>query len=87
MGLARASPQTFRALAAGRGERAALTEAARRVLMAAHEVALSDPEAAIACFRSAPQALAETGVEQFEEWAREGLRAGAAHSPRARRSY
>jgi hypothetical protein len=85
--LARTSPSTFRALVAGRGERARLVEVARRVIGAAHEVALSDPEAAIACFRSAPQALTETSVEQFEDWAREGLRAGAALSPRARRSY
>ncbi|HLM57836.1 MAG TPA: VWA domain-containing protein, partial [Pyrinomonadaceae bacterium] len=85
--LARTSPATFRALSAGRAPRERLAEVARRVIAAAREVAAADPEAAIACFRSAPQALRETSVEQFESWAREGLKLGAATTARARRSY
>ena len=49
------------------------TETARRVIAAAREVARVDVEAALLCFRSGPQALRTTTVEQFERWAADGL--------------
>ncbi|MCA1592593.1 MAG: VWA domain-containing protein [Acidobacteria bacterium] len=84
--LARMSPAFFRSLAEGKAERARVAELSRRLLAAAHAVALVDAEAAICCFRSGPQALRVTSVEQFERWAREGL-ATENVTPRARRSY
>ncbi len=84
--LARTSPAFFRALAETRGQGERVAEPARRVIMAAREVASIDVEAAILCFRSGPQALRTTTVEQFERWARDGL-ALADASARARRSY
>jgi len=81
--LARSTPGFFRATHEARPRDA---DAVRRVLAAAREVARVDAEAAISCFRSAPQALRATTVEQFERWAREGLELENA-SPRARRSY
>ncbi|HEV3469824.1 MAG TPA: VWA domain-containing protein [Pyrinomonadaceae bacterium] len=83
--LARSTPGFFRATAEARA-RAGAPDAVRRVLAVAREVARVDAEAAISCFRSAPQALRATTVEQFERWAREGLDIESA-SPRARRSY
>ncbi|HYE14639.1 MAG TPA: VWA domain-containing protein [Pyrinomonadaceae bacterium] len=84
--LARTSPATFRALSPPKAGRARAVETARRVVAAAHAVARVDAEAAISCFRSAPQALRATTVEQFERWARAGLEAEG-ETPRGRRSY
>ena len=67
-----------------------------RVLRLTSEIAEQDTEAALALFRSTPQALRSAGVEQFERWAREGLTFDTSSnaetkslvdSPRARRSY
>jgi nitric oxide reductase NorD protein len=84
--LARTGPAALRALAESRAERERLTEVARNVVEAAHEVARVDAEAAVCCFRSAPAALRATTVERFRGWAREGLLAEQS-SARARRSY
>lgn len=85
--LARSSFDFFRSMSdPRRTSRASIVENTRRALEVAREVAMVDAEAAVSCFRSAPQALRTTGVEQFERWAREGL--GAEHSSaRARRSF
>ncbi|HEX6626115.1 MAG TPA: VWA domain-containing protein [Pyrinomonadaceae bacterium] len=84
--LARTSPAFFRALAETGGQRARMDETARRVIVAAREVAHVDVEAALLCFRSGPLALRTASVEQFERWAADGL-APAESSARARRSY
>ncbi|HEV2708185.1 MAG TPA: VWA domain-containing protein [Pyrinomonadaceae bacterium] len=83
--LARSTPQFFRTFAA-RTDHVRAAELARRIIAAAHRVAQVDAEAAISCFRSGPQALATNSVEQFEQWAAEGLRRDTGNA-RARRSY
>ncbi|MFL6284807.1 MAG: nitric oxide reductase activation protein NorD, partial [Pyrinomonadaceae bacterium] len=83
--LARTGPQALRSLAeaktGGRAEELALA-----VIESVQEVARVDAEAAISCFRSAPNVLRAVTVEQFRAWAREGLLAENV-SARARRSY
>ncbi len=81
--LSRFSPAFFREMQT-RGRRS--TELALRIIDAAHDVARVDAEAAICCFRSGPQALRTTSIEQFERWAAEGL-ANTPDNARARRSY
>ncbi|MFN2532113.1 MAG: nitric oxide reductase activation protein NorD [Pyrinomonadaceae bacterium] len=61
-------------------------ELSQRVLVLTKEIALIDVEAALACFRSSARALRNVSIEQFEAWARRGLRAGRVDT-RARRSY
>ncbi|HJR08632.1 MAG TPA: VWA domain-containing protein [Pyrinomonadaceae bacterium] len=85
--LARHSPLFFRALPAHDARTTGRkSELARRVIAATRAVAEVDAEAAISCFRSAPAALRATSLEQFEQWAREGL-ALKRTDARARRSY
>jgi nitric oxide reductase NorD protein len=59
---------------------------ARRVLGLTNEIAATDAEAALACFRSSVRALRTVSIEQFEAWARRGL-STARSDTRARRSY
>ena len=63
-----------------------LADLALRVIKLTREIAETDGEAALACFRSSALALRTVSIEQFEQWARQGL---AAHNKdaRARRSY
>jgi hypothetical protein len=89
--LARHSPLFFRALPSPQDARGTATtqrasDLARRVIAATRAVAEVDAEAAISCFRSAPTALRATSIEQFEQWAREGL-ALKRNDARTRRSY
>jgi hypothetical protein len=84
--LARTGPSAVRSLAEHQWERARLTEVVLTVVEATHEVARVDAEAAISCFRAAPRALRSATLEQFREWAREGLLVENL-SARARRSY
>jgi hypothetical protein len=67
-------------------DRARLINLALRVMALTQEIANSDSEAALACFRSSSLALRTVTIEQFEEWARQGL---TLHSKdvRGRRSY
>jgi hypothetical protein len=81
----RSSPAFFRALA-GEMHHAQGVELARRVLAVTQEVARVDGEAALACLRSSVKALHSVSIEQFEQWAREGL-ALERNDARARRSY
>ncbi|MDT4896164.1 MAG: nitric oxide reductase NorD protein [Acidobacteriota bacterium] len=67
-------------------EHSRAVELALRVIAVTREVARLDGESALACFRSSPQALRTASIEQFEQWAREGLQAER-QDPRARRSY
>ena len=86
VGLARTGPAALRSLAEHGGDRARLTEVTLSVIEAAREVARADAEAAISCFRAAPQALRAATLEQFRAWAREGLLTENL-TARARRSY
>jgi hypothetical protein len=81
----RSSPRFVRALAAeARHEQ--LVNLALRVMQLTREIAETDGEAALACFRSSSSALRTVSIAQFEQWALAGL---SAHNkdPRARRSY
>lgn len=82
---ARSSPGFVRGLA-GEVERARAIELAQRVLMLTQEIARVDGEAALACFRSSARTLRTVSIEQFEDWARQGLTANRTDA-RARRSY
>ncbi len=81
----RSSPRFVRALR-NATDHARLTNLALRVIKLTREIAETDGEAALACFRSSALALRTVSIEQFEQWARQGL---AAHGKdaRARRSY
>lgn len=61
-------------------------ELSTRIVKVTREVAEVDAEAALACFRSSALALRSVSIEQFEEWAHQGLVLDRANS-RARRSY
>jgi len=80
----RTSPGFFQMLAK-ESDAARALHVARRVLNVTREVAQVDSEAALACFRSSLMALRAASIEQFEQWAREGLQ--PATDSRARRSY
>jgi nitric oxide reductase NorD protein len=80
--LARVGPEIARTILR---EQAAGPETLRRIIAAARQVAQTDTEAAIACFRSATSALRSSTLEQFEAWAAEGLRREV--DAKARRSY
>ena len=82
---ARSSPGFIRGLA-GEVERGRTIELAQRVLMLTREIARVDGEAALACFRSSARTLRTVSIEQFEDWARQGLTANRTDA-RARRSY
>jgi hypothetical protein len=82
----RVSPAFFQSLAADKDRRRAV-ELARRAIKVTREVAQVDGEAALACFRSSLRALRSVSIEQFEEWARDGLTAERGADARARRSY
>ncbi|HEY9404607.1 MAG TPA: hypothetical protein VIQ24_18255, partial [Pyrinomonadaceae bacterium] len=84
--LARHSPLFFHALPAHGARADYRAELARRVIAATRAVAEVDAEAAISCFRSAPAALRAASIEQFEQWARDGL-ALKRNDARSRRSY
>jgi nitric oxide reductase NorD protein len=81
----RYGPSFFQSLASEM-ERARAVELALRVIAVTREVAAQDGESALACFRSSTQALRTVSVEQFEQWARDGLQAER-QDQRARRSY
>jgi hypothetical protein len=81
----RSSPRFARNLSLER-DRSVAVELARRILSLTREIAKLDGEAALACFRSSARALRTVSIEQFEEWARAGLKS-AGTDARARRSY
>jgi nitric oxide reductase NorD protein len=59
---------------------------ARRVLHLTKEIAETDAESALACFRSAASALKKVSLIQFEDWVNAGL-ASDNKNARARKSY
>ncbi|HYJ45633.1 MAG TPA: hypothetical protein VEV81_03395, partial [Pyrinomonadaceae bacterium] len=81
----RAGPSFFQSLAEVASQGSAL-ELSRRIMAVTREVARVDGESALACFRSSARALRTVSVEQFEQWARDGLRQERG-TDRARRSY
>jgi hypothetical protein len=80
------SSRPFVRTLATEAEPARLIDLAVRVLKLTRQIAETDGEAALACFRSSALALKTVSIAQFEEWALHGL---TAHSKdaRARRSY
>lgn len=81
----RTSPSFFQTLVADT-ERARSALLAVRIIEVTSEVARVDGESALACFRSSSQALRAVSIEQFEQWARDGL-SPERSDQRARRSY
>jgi hypothetical protein len=81
----RSGPSFFQSLI-NQTERERALELCLRVLNITREVAKLDGESALACFRSSPQALRTVSIEQFEQWARDGL-SMERKDQRARRSY
>lgn len=82
----RTGPLFFRTLTAETNHAQAVGIASR-VISVTREVARVDGEAALACFRSSVKALRSVSIEQFEQWARDGLRQPERMEARARRSY
>jgi nitric oxide reductase NorD protein len=81
----RSTPRFIAGLSADVDHSRAL-QLSRRVLKLTREIAKLDSEAALACFRSSARALRSVSIEQFEEWARQGLKS-ISSDVRARRSY
>jgi hypothetical protein len=81
----RYGPSFFQSIASDM-EHARAVELCLRVLSVTREVARQDGESALACFRSSPQALRTVTIEQFEQWARDGM-LSEIKDQRARRSY
>lgn len=81
----RSSPRMLQSLIRDQ-ERLQAEEICRRVIALTVEIARVDGEAALACFRSAARSLRRVSIDQFEEWARQGLAIGQ-NDTRARRSY
>ena len=81
----RSSPRFLRGLSS-EANHDRLINLALRVLNLTRQIAETDGEAALACFRSSSSALRTVSIEQFEEWVGRGL---SSHSKdaRARRSY
>ncbi len=82
----RSSPGFFQIISAD-ADRNRSIELSRRVLTLTQEIGKLDGEAALACFRSSARALRTVSIEQFEEWARQGLSLASRDVARARRSY
>jgi hypothetical protein len=80
------SSRPFVRTLATEADHARLIDLAVRVLRLTRQIAETDGEAALACFRSSALALKTVSISQFEEWALHGL---TAHNKdaRARRSY
>ncbi|MBD0371987.1 MAG: VWA domain-containing protein [Pyrinomonadaceae bacterium] len=81
----RSGPPFFQTIASETDARRAAV-LSLRVLAITREIARVDAEAALACFRSSARALRTVSIEQFEEWARDGLLQEQMDA-RARRSY
>jgi len=81
----RSSPRFVRTLAR-EPNRQHTVDLALRVVRLTSEIAEVDGEAALACFRSSALALRSVSIEQFEQWARQGLSTHTKDA-RGRRSY
>ena len=58
-----------------------------RVIALVAEIAETDPEAALAAFRSSTTALRKVSLVQFEDWVKTGLEKTVDETPKARRSF
>ncbi len=67
-------------------DRRRAVDLSERVLVLIQEIAMVDAEAALSCFRASPGVLRTVAIEQFEDWARQGLTFSSSDA-RARRSY
>lgn len=63
-----------------------VADLSHKVLALVKKIAETDAEAALAAFRSSPQALRQVSLIQFEDWVKAGIESGA-NNQRARRSY
>jgi nitric oxide reductase NorD protein len=81
----RSSPAFFNQIVA-RTKPAEIISISRKVLQLTNEIAQTDPESALACFRSAASALRQVTLIQFEDWVRSGLQTSPTNS-KARRSF
>ncbi len=67
------TPEVVGALATARGDRESLPEAFALLCDTVAEIDQVDRAAAIECFKSAPLALRQAGVEKFRDWALAGI--------------
>ncbi|MCU0239269.1 MAG: hypothetical protein MUC29_07495, partial [Pyrinomonadaceae bacterium] len=63
------------------------SELAEKVLNLTAEIAETDSESALACFKSSASALKKVSLPQYEEWVRTGLAEKSNDSSKARRSF
>jgi nitric oxide reductase NorD protein len=82
----RSSPKFFAQIVTLQ-KKASVLETTRRVLQLVKEIAQTDPESALAAFRSSAQALKKVSLAQFEEWIATGLEKNKDESAKARKSY
>lgn len=83
----RSGPQFFRHLVSHKKHEDAVS-ISRRVLSLVGEIAESDAESALACFRSSAGALKKVSLLQFEDWVRAGLKKQSDfNNNKAQRSY
>lgn len=80
----RSSPAFFNQIVSLKKE-TEFVQIARRVLQLTKEIAETDAESALACFRSAASALRKVSLIQFEDWVTAGLASNS--NARARKSY
>lgn len=81
----RATPRFLAGIQNKRGRLSA--KEALRVLKIVHRIAVSDGESALAAFKSSRGALTKVSVDQFEDWAEQGIRQSEDGTAKARRSY
>jgi nitric oxide reductase activation protein len=83
----RSGPQFFRQMVAHKNHEDAV-HISNRVLLLIGEIAETDAESALACFRSSAGALKEVSLLQFEDWVRAGLgKSSEFNNNKAQRSY
>ncbi|MEZ5345941.1 MAG: VWA domain-containing protein [Pyrinomonadaceae bacterium] len=82
----RSSPQFFKRIGSLKSKKDAIGISGR-ILELVREIAVSDPESALAAFRSSTKALRKVSLKQFEEWVETGLATQGDASQKARRSF
>ncbi|MDH3528504.1 MAG: hypothetical protein OEQ28_02975, partial [Acidobacteriota bacterium] len=82
----RSSPGFFQRIANLRKKKEGM-RVADRVLKMVGEIAVDDPESALAAFNSSANALRRVSLRQFEEWIEAGLETQKNGSAKARRSF
>jgi nitric oxide reductase NorD protein len=82
----RSSPKFFAQIVTLQ-KKASVPETTRRVLQLVKEIAETDPESALAAFRSSASALKKVSLAQFEDWIATGLEKNKDENSKARKSY